>query len=260
MGSLIDLTGRRFGRLTVIKRDHTKTGNVVFWVCRCDCGNIKSIAGGNLRNEHTQSCGCLREETNACHFLSRNTLKKENTRLYSIWKSMRYRCYSKKHCDYQNYGGRGIRICEEWIGDKGFENFVTWAKNNGYYNKLTIDRIDVNGDYCPDNCRWITYKENQNNRRNNRYILYNGETKTLAQWAEKYNITPCELKRRLDYVHLPIDVALTMKPRQKTEYNGRMLCIQNLASQNHIPYNIFLTEVVRNGKSANDIIREYRHI
>ena len=256
MGTFIDLTGNRFGRLIAVRRDVSRIG-AVYWECKCDCGNSTTVDSANLRSGHTKSCGCLREETDARHFLHRNQLKTDNPRLYSIWKSMRHRCYSEKHRSYNNYGGRGIKVCEEWLGENGFLAFVKWAENNGYSDSLTIDRINVDGNYCPDNCRWITFKENQNNKRDNRYIFYNGETKTLAQWAEEYNMTQCELKRRLDYVQLPIDIALTMKPGQKIEYNGKMLRIQNLAQRNNIPYNIFLVEVLRNGKSACDIIREY---
>lgn len=256
MGRLIDLTGQRFGRLTVLGRDLSKTGDAVFWNCKCDCGSIKSIVGSNLRYGHTQSCGCLREATQASNFLSRDHTKKDNPRLYSIWKSMQQRCYNTNHKAYQNYGGRGIQICDEWIGDSGFKNFVEWATDNGYCESLTIDRIDVNGNYSPQNCRWITHRENQNNTRHNRYIAYNGETKTLAQWAEIYGLRQCELKRRLDYLNLPIDIALTMKSNPKTVFNGRMLCIKNLAQRYGINYTTFILGIFRDGKSADDIIRE----
>lgn len=256
MGSFIDLTGQKFGRLTVIERDKSKNNCAVFWLCRCDCGNITSVNGGNLRGGHTHSCGCIRKETEAKYFLSHNQLKRENPRLYSIWKSMRHRCYNEKNQGYHNYGGRGIKICDEWIAEDGFGSFVEWALKSGYKSDLTIDRIDVDNDYSPENCRWITKKENSNNKRNNRYIKYNNETKTLAQWAEMYGLRQCELKRRLDFLQLPIGLALTMEAKPKTEYNGRMLCINNLALQNHIKYRDFLIDVFIHGKSANEVIHE----
>lgn len=256
MGSFIDLSGKKFGRLTVIERDLSRKRSAVYWLCKCECGNIASVKGIYLRDGHTRSCGCLRKETEAKYFLYNNQTKKENPRLYSIWKSMKRRCYDEKHNSYHNYGGRGIRICDAWISEDGFESFVEWALKCGYKSDLTIDRINVDSDYSPENCRWITKKENSNNKRNCRYIEYNNETKTLAQWAEMYGLRQCELKRRLDFLQLPIGLALTMNAKPKTDYNGRMLCINNLAQSNHIKYRDFLIDVFIHGKSANEVICE----
>lgn len=248
MGSFIDLSGNRFGRLTVIERDHSKNGKVVFWLCKCDCGKTKSVSGGNLRSGHTKSCGCLKLESEASHFLSNDSIRKKNIRLYSIWKSMKRRCYSKKHKAYHNYGGRGIFVCDEWIGNSGFHNFVEWAIKNGYCDNLTIDRIDVNKEYSPDNCRWITYKEQQNNRRNNRYITYKGETKTLAEWCEKYGIRFCTLERRLDELELPFEVAVNMDGLPKVLYGNKKISIRRLAQIKHVNYKSLLHEILVDGE------------
>lgn len=120
-----------------------------------------------------------------------------NTRLHRIWHSMYCRCYYKSTNQYKNYGGRGIKVCEEWEHMQGFINFYNWAINNGYKETLTLDRIDNNKGYCPSNCRWITPKEQSNNRRNNVYYTFNGETKTSKQWCELYNISQTTLLDRL---------------------------------------------------------------
>ena len=120
-----------------------------------------------------------------------------NTRLHKIWHSMYCRCYYKSTNQYKNYGGRGIKVCEEWKHIQGFINFYNWAINNGYKETLTLDRIDNNKGYCPSNCRWITPKEQSNNRRNNVYYTFNGETKTSKQWCELYNISQTTLSDRL---------------------------------------------------------------
>lgn len=120
-----------------------------------------------------------------------------NTRLHKIWHSMYCRCYYKSTNQYKNYGGRGIKVCEEWKHIQGFINFYNWAINNGYEETLTLDRIDNNKGYCPSNCRWITPKEQSNNRRNNVYYTFNGETKTSKQWCELYNISQTTLLDRL---------------------------------------------------------------
>lgn len=120
-----------------------------------------------------------------------------NTRLHKIWHSMYCRCYYKSTNQYKNYGGRGIKVCEEWKHMQGFINFYNWAISNGYKETLTLDRINNNKGYCPSNCRWITPKEQSNNRRNNVYYTFNGETKTSKQWCELYNISPTTLSDRL---------------------------------------------------------------
>lgn len=177
------VVGKKFGRLTVCSKFISENGKRKF-LCKCDCGNEVYVLTKHLISGHTQSCGC-KIDKNFIGNISR-THGMSETRIYGIWLKMRNRIHMKNIKEYKNYGGRGIKICKEW--DESFENFCAWAMLNGYRYDLSIDRIDVNGNYEPSNCRWTTAKVQANNTRTNIYIEYNGERKTLAQWAEKYNI------------------------------------------------------------------------
>lgn len=192
----IDLTNQRFGRLLVIRESNKK--NRIAWECLCDCGNTIIVTTTGLRNKGTKSCGCLRAETSEqTHTIHGGAKKSGRSRLYVIWSSMRERCFNSNHQAYTNYGGRGITICNEW---EDFAEFRRWAISNGYDEgqaSQTIDRVDVNRCYCPQNCRWISRSEQANNKRNNRYITYRGEERTLSEWSNLFGIPYALLYKRI---------------------------------------------------------------
>ena len=178
----IDITGQRFGRLTAIKKVKSlKQGKQLrsVWLFKCSCGKEKEINKSSVTRGKVISCGCHNKER-----MSSVSFKhgKTNSRLYSCWRDMKNRCYLPSREKYKNYGARGITVCEEWKND--FVAFYDWAMANGYRDDLTLDRIDVNGKYSPDNCKWSTQKEQQNNRTNNHIITIKGITKSLSWWLD----------------------------------------------------------------------------
>ena len=176
----LNLTGKRFGKLVAIKTAGKTKNGAYLWQCKCDCGNEIIANVGNLKNGHTKSCGCLRVDRCKTNFTKHGL---EHTRLYGIWSDMRLRCYDEKNIAYHRYGGRGITICDEWKND--VKAFYDWATANGYKDSLTIDRINNDGNYCPENCRWATVKEQASNRRSNILVTHNGKTQTMKKWANE---------------------------------------------------------------------------
>ena len=164
----LDISGQRFGRLTAVKNLGSNHGRCNIWLCKCDCGNEVKIPTDSLRSGNTKSCGCLRDEL-ISHVNAKHNKSKCN-RLYNVWVGMRQRCNDKNHKSYANYGGRGISVCDEW---SDYLKFEKWAVENGYnesaqYGECTIDRIDVNGNYEPNNCRWVDLLTQSLNKRNSR--------------------------------------------------------------------------------------------
>jgi hypothetical protein len=197
-----DLTGQRFGMLTVLQREGTKNGHVT-WLCECDCGNMSIVRGSDLHSGKAATCGCRKKA--GLH----RTHELTGTRLYRIWRNVKTRCENESFKQYKDYGGRGIAICQEWKAD--FESFHKWAISNGYADNLTLDRIDVNGNYEPSNCRWVSMKEQSRNRTDNYCLTYNGETKILADWAEITGINRETIKSRIE-AGKTVEEALTKAP------------------------------------------------
>lgn len=210
-----NLVGMKFGRLTVMDRESPKSKKAKgLWVCKCECGNVIKVNTSDLKSGNTTSCGCKRKETLR---QLRTKHGESNTRLYNVWSDMKKRCYNTKNVDYKNYGGRGITVCDEWMD---FQNFYEWAIANGYdetapRGQCTIDRIDVDGCYEPENCRWVDRYIQMNNKRNNRILTYNGESHTLAEWCEIVNIPYSCLKSRLNKLHWSVEKTLTTPTRNK---------------------------------------------
>jgi hypothetical protein len=228
--SSIDLTGKRFGRLTVVKRAFS-VGKVVKWECQCDCGNITFVATAYLNNGNSKSCGCLQREK--AHVATK-THGMNKSRIHSIWVNMKNRCNNPKNQAYKNYGGRGITYQPSW---EKFENFYNDTKE-GYADNLTLERIDNDGNYTKDNCRWATKAEQSLNTRHNKIVEYQGKTQTLTQWAEEYNVSLKLLSKRIINGWGFEDALL--KPPEEIEtyaYNGETKTLKKWACELGIAYN-----------------------
>ena len=224
-----DITGQKFGRLTVVKRAGTKD-NQAMWLCRCDCGNEIIVQGGNLRNGNTKSCGCYQRD------MSREVHTRHNgsySRLYGVWACMVQRCTNPNNRSYKRYGARDIKVCDEWFD---FGTFQEWAMSNGYNpnakrGECTLDRIDNNNGYSPDNCRWINIQKQCQNTRKNHDITINGETHCMSEWARIYNIKRETIKDRIlrlgwDEIKAITTPKLNQKDvvaKQKRDSKGRLI-------------------------------------
>lgn len=196
--SLKEETGNTHGMLTVVRYFGIKNHEAA-WECKCECGNTTVVIGSKLRSGATKSCGCKKaqwaREANMVH--GRAIKSEKQDPLYKLWCSMRQRCTNANEQCYKYYGGRGITVCEEWMN--AFVPFMNWALSNGYKHGLQIDRKDNDGNYNPNNCHFVTQKENCRNRRNNTFIEYKGETKTIAEWGEILEIDARNLSNRISY-------------------------------------------------------------
>ena len=209
------MTGMKVGRLTVIKQVESRN-KTARWLCKCDCGNECVVSRSSLKNERTQSCGCYRDEVRAK--LGKNLIQYQknprthglsHTRIYKIWDSMKGRCKYKRP-EYKRYAENNIKVCDEW--QEKFMSFYEWAMENGYEDGLTLDRIDNSKGYCPNNCRWVTMKEQENNRTNNHLVKINGITKTIAEWSEISGLAYGTIRNRVYKGWIEDDI---LKPARK---------------------------------------------
>lgn len=200
--NFINRVGERFGKLVVIRFSH-KVGKMVYWLCRCDCGSEKAIRSGHLVSGRTVSCNCAKR-TPKSH-------GKTYDRIYTVYQRMMSRCYCKKNIGWKNYGGRGIKVCERW---HKFENFLE-DMGEPTHPKLTIERIDVDGNYEPSNCRWATYAEQARNKTNNHLLRFQGVTKCLSDWAQLKGIPVSTLANRLWLVNRKISINSNKKGCKK---------------------------------------------
>lgn len=215
------MVGKKFGRLTVLEEVQDHKGR---WLCLCDCGNTKEVSGNHLRNGSIRSCGCLRKENAAKLFTKHGGCKGKRDRLYFVWRNIKDRTSDSNNKRYKDYGGRGISMCDEWFNS--YEAFKTWCIMNGYDEDAprgvcTIDRIDVNGNYEPSNCRFVTMQEQCFNKRNNHYITYQGITKTITEWARQCNISRCKLEYHIgkDGCEKALSVYLTNEAGKEVSYS-----------------------------------------
>ena len=193
---IIDMAGQRFGRWTVLRKAGCDKRRRATWLCRCECGREKAVRGDGLLSGSSNGCkSCASREPATIH-------GGYGTRIYKVWTAMRQRCGDENCSAFKNYGGRGIAVCPEW--DKGFEAFRDWALANGYGKGLSIDRINNDGNYEPNNCRWATRKQQNRNRRDNRLVTVDSVTKTLAEWAELSGLKYDTLYNRLSCGWTPV--------------------------------------------------------
>lgn len=203
--------GMRFNHIVVVRRDHRDERGEYWFLCRCDCGTEFLLRQGSLK--HKKSCGCMRQEMNRMQ-ATRHGGKYE--RLYKVWDGIKYRCNNPNSPEYENYGGRGIKVCDEWKTD--YAAFRKWAMENGYdpnapKMKCTIDRIDVNGNYEPNNCRWGDERLQSNNRRKNKRLTIKGETHTVAEWSRISGVGSKTILYRLKTGWIPEDAIFTPPDR-----------------------------------------------
>lgn len=191
MAIKIDLTGQKYGKLTVIELAIDEAGKKKKWLCRCECGNEAIVSSSNLRSGHTKSCIQCGYKTMRIQQVKHGC---SNKPIYYVWNTMLSRCERPNAKSFPDYGGRGIKVCDEW---HDAATFISWALKNGYAPGMEIDRIDVDGDYCPKNCRFIPRLENANNKTNNTLIEYSGEKKTLAEWSRYFDVNYKNLSRNL---------------------------------------------------------------
>jgi hypothetical protein len=208
MSNFIDLTGKKFNKLVVIKPTGKSSDGHYEWLCKCDCGNEKIICGNSLKRGNTKSCGCLRRKgNNVKHGHTKNDAGRTR-KTYNVWSSIIQRCTNQNDQHWKNYGGRGIIICDRW---KKFKNFLDDMGEVPI--GLQIDRIDNDGNYCKENCRWTTPKENSRNKRSNYMITFNKKTQCISAWAEETGINKRTIRERLVRGHWSINKALTTPTR-----------------------------------------------
>lgn len=248
MGQMKDYTGLRFGRLTVLKRASKKGSHgESYWECQCDCGNKKTVAMSALNHGYTKSCGCLRRE------LLQNDRYKDK-HLYQAWQDMKQRCHNPNNVFYYRYGERGIKVCKEWLS--GYNVFYKWATNNGYQQGLQIDRIDNNGNYEPSNCRWVSPKQNTDNRNITRMLTYNGKTQTIADWSRETGIPITTIRNRIAKGASGDELfSSRQRPPIMIEYHGEKKSLVEWCKELNIPYDRTKARYYA-GKNVDEVLKQ----
>lgn len=199
MANFKDMTGYEFNGCKVLNQESSNKRGLAMWKVQCHCGNEFVTAGNDIRNGKVNSCGCSHKKVAKKMGLNNKTHGETYSRLYNIWKAMRYRCNNKENKNYEYYGTRGIEVCDEWA--KSYDNFKEWAINNGYDSNLTLDRIDTNKNYCPNNCKWSTSTEQNRNKRNNKLMLFNGKILTQSEICEITGLSKYQVGTKYEVVN-----------------------------------------------------------
>lgn len=211
MSTVKNIIGNKYGRITVISFSHKNKHRDYYWNCVCDCGKALTIRGSSLKSGNTSSCGCLRDEVRGTFSITHN---KSDSKIYLVYRNMRDRCYNTKNKSFKDYGNRGIYVCERWL--ESFENF--YMDMGDPPEGKTLDRIDNNGPYSPENCRWASVTEQNRNTRNSIKLNYKGKTKHISELAEEFKINPATLRARLFKYKWDEEKSLTYPVRKRLEY------------------------------------------
>lgn len=222
----IEWLGEKFGRLTVV--DFTRPPSPSrgwYWVCECECGTIKTLCPRDVRAGKVKSCGCLHDELASVRATKFKYSVSENKRLYSIYNGIKKRCYRESEPRYKDYGMRGIKMCDEWLNsENGFDNFVEWSLSHGYNDDLTIDRVDVNADYEPCNCRWVSLQTQQQNKRTTLWVEYKGERVQLRVLCKKHGLSYDTVHNRIYTLGWSVESAIDTSSQQSDSL--RKKCIE----------------------------------
>lgn len=225
MGIIADKTGERYGRLVVIKQGPDKISprgkRIITWICKCDCGNVTTVRSGHLTSHHTISCGCAHREQQEWWKTFAITHGRTKEKSYKTWCFIKQRCYNKKDVDYPYYGGRGVRISDEWINNP--ELFCEYVESLPRYSEdgTTIDRINPNRNYERGNLRWLSLGEQQSNKRNNVFLTFDGRTMTMTEWAKETGIAQTTLSRRKK-AGWSVEQMLTIRPHPHNRPRGNI--------------------------------------
>lgn len=257
MSKLEDLTGKKFGRWLIISRaDNSKSGDTMWnCICQCEAKTKRVVSATNLKRGKSKSCGCYNHE----QLMARNTKHGlAHSRLYRIWCNMKSRCLNENILCYDRYGKKGITVCKEWV--ESFDNFKKWSLENGYNERLTIDRINPNGNYEPDNCRWADYTEQANNKNNNFNIEYKGTCKSLEQWSREVNIHSKTIKNRLiagwtvaQALGYEAPLVIQTQQRYKIEIDGEIYNIKGASEKLNLKYSTVKGRI-RNGWTIEEAL------
>ena len=262
MNDKYQLEGQKFGRLTVLQRKGSDRHKKALWYCKCDCGGEKTTTTGQLKRGATKSCGCLDTEHRE-NFVRNNTKHMmDGTPEYWAWKHIKDRCYNPESQYYYLYGGRGISVCNRWL-----ESFLNFYEDMGTRPRdcTSIERIDGNGNYCPENCRWADYSEQSRNTSQNWKITIDGETKVLTDWAKESPVTAGAIRHRIRKLGWSEKEAVFRPSKDRSyrqavnfyKYQGESYSATELCDMFNIGKTTFRRNLMK-GKSVEEIVEKYR--
>lgn len=246
-----NLLGKKYGKLLVIEQLEERKNNKVVWKCKCDCGNTTNVVGTQLTNGNTKSCGCIS-----------NPHGMFGTRIYNVWRGMKERCYVEKSHSYPLYGGRGIKVCDEW---QEFIPFMEWAYSNGYdesapRGQCTIDRIDNDGDYEPSNCRWVSMSVQANNKNSNVFVEYKGVIDTISNQARRNGLSPSIVEDRRIKGKKGDDLFKDKRVARTLFYKGQYRKIEDICKMTNVSRSAIERRVIKGNEDLEYVINEIKSL